>query len=150
SPHQPFQLSSGQGPRTGPNMLRPRIQAPTLAKPRRAKSSSMPVVPPPCPCIALNIRVGKHQPNSPGPPTPSGFSRLCSGPAPNPSRETPKACTRPLLMDAPLLSRPTPSRFHELLEPAPEHAHRIERHGLGIHPGQARILHHQGVDAVAL
>src|SRR5262245_19790873 len=126
-------------------MLRPRIQAPTLAKPRCANASSMPVVPPSCPNIVLKVRVGKNHPNRPGPPTPSGFSRLWSGPAPNPSMETPNACTRTLLMDEPLLSR-----FHELLEPAPEHAHRIERHGLRIHRGQARVLHHQGVDAVAL
>ena len=38
SPHHPFQVSSGQGPRTGPNMLRPRIQAPMLRNPRAAKS----------------------------------------------------------------------------------------------------------------
>jgi len=39
SPHQPFQVSSGQGPRTGPNMLRARIQAPMFSKPRPAKPS---------------------------------------------------------------------------------------------------------------
>src|SRR5215472_17270750 len=30
--HQPFQESSFQGPRTGPNILRPKIQAPTFSK----------------------------------------------------------------------------------------------------------------------
>ena len=30
SPHHPFHESSSHGPRTGPNMLRPRIQAPTF------------------------------------------------------------------------------------------------------------------------
>jgi hypothetical protein len=30
SPHHPFQWSSGQGPRTGPNMFRPMFHAPTL------------------------------------------------------------------------------------------------------------------------
>jgi hypothetical protein len=49
SPHHPFHASSGQGPRIGPNMFRPSIQAPTPAKPRAAKSSSMPAVPPPVP-----------------------------------------------------------------------------------------------------
>ncbi len=37
---------SGQEPRIGPNMFLPRIQAPTFLKPRAAKSSSIPVVPP--------------------------------------------------------------------------------------------------------
>ncbi len=40
-----FQLSSGQGPRIGPNMLRPRIQAPIFSELRAAKSSSGPVAP---------------------------------------------------------------------------------------------------------
>ena len=39
------QYSSSHGPRTGPNMLRPMIDAPTFSKLRAAKSSSMPVVP---------------------------------------------------------------------------------------------------------
>jgi predicted secreted protein len=62
APHQPCHLRSGQGPRTGPNMLRPRIQAPTLAKLLAAKSSSIPVVPvSPSPCMRLNVRVGSSQ-----------------------------------------------------------------------------------------
>ena len=40
SPHHPFHLSSGHGPRRGPNMLRPGIHAPILSKPRAANSSS--------------------------------------------------------------------------------------------------------------
>src|SRR6266481_2254237 len=32
--HHPFHVSSGQGPRTGPNMFRPIIHAPMLSKPR--------------------------------------------------------------------------------------------------------------------
>ena len=40
-PTSPSRSSSGQAPRTGPNMLRPRIQAPTFSKPRAAKSSSI-------------------------------------------------------------------------------------------------------------
>src|SRR5215510_13866591 len=40
---------SGQGPRIGPNMFLPRIHAPTFSKPRAAKSSSIPVVPPSAP-----------------------------------------------------------------------------------------------------
>ena len=49
SPHQPFQFMSDQEPRIGPNMFLPRIQAPTFLKPRAAKSSSIPVVPPSAP-----------------------------------------------------------------------------------------------------
>src|SRR4051812_38313388 len=93
SPHQPFQLSSGHGPRTGPNMLRPRIQAPSPALPRSAIWLSMPVSPPSAPRISRNTRVSKNQPNMAGPPTPSGFSRSCRGPAPNPSRDALKHCT---------------------------------------------------------
>ena len=40
-------------------MLRPRIHAPTLAKPRAAKSSSTPVAPPSLPSICWKVRVGK-------------------------------------------------------------------------------------------
>ena len=75
SPHQPFQLSSGQGPRTGPNMLRPRIQAPTPSKLSSAIWLSTPVSPFPCPCICRNTRVGKSHSISSGPLTPSGFWR---------------------------------------------------------------------------
>src|SRR5258706_9757131 len=39
-------LFRSQRPRIGPNMLRPRIQAPTLSKLAAAKSLSTPVVPP--------------------------------------------------------------------------------------------------------
>ena len=34
SPHQPFHSSSSHGPRIGPNMLRPMIEAPMPSKPR--------------------------------------------------------------------------------------------------------------------
>src|SRR5579863_9001397 len=50
---------SGQEPRIGPNMFLPRIQAPTFLKPRAAKSSSIPVVPPSAPNkVRWNVRVG--------------------------------------------------------------------------------------------
>ncbi len=76
SPHQPFHCSSGQGPRTGPNMLRPRIHAPMLAMPRAANSSSMPVVPLSLPSIFWKVRVGTNHSCNVSPPTPSGSSRL--------------------------------------------------------------------------
>src|SRR6516164_10932767 len=37
------------------------------------------------PCMRWNDRVAKTQSPSANPPTPCGFSRLCCGPAPNPS-----------------------------------------------------------------
>lgn len=37
SPHQPFQSSSGHGPRTGPNLLRPMISAPMPCAKSRVK-----------------------------------------------------------------------------------------------------------------
>src|SRR5690349_15441040 len=58
SPHQPFQVSSGHGPRTGPNMFRPRIHAPTFRKLSSAMRLSTPVSPPAPPCIAWKARVG--------------------------------------------------------------------------------------------
>ena len=110
-PHQPFQISpdarSGtQGPRTGPNMLRPRIQAPMFSKDSVAKSLSMPVVPggvlgeaaPVWPCIFLNASVRKNQWWSSRPRTPRGFRRSWRGPAPKPSREMEKAATLTLGM----------------------------------------------------
>jgi hypothetical protein len=89
APHQPFHSSSGHGPRLGANMLRPRIQAPTLSKPLAAKSSSGPVVPLSLPnSMRWKVRVGNTQSCSASPPRPSGCSRLCAGPAPKPSIET--------------------------------------------------------------
>ena len=59
APH-PFHLSSGHAPRKGPNMLRPRIQAPMLLNPRTANSSSTPVVPSPSPYNLPNVRVATN------------------------------------------------------------------------------------------
>ena len=83
---------------TGPNMLRPRIQAPTLAKPRAARSSSAPVAPPPPPCMLWKVRVENAHSIRSVPRTPSGLSRLWSGPALKPSIETPMLLTRTLDM----------------------------------------------------
>ncbi len=64
----------GQEPRIGPNMFLPRIQAPTFLKPRAAKSSSIPVVPPSAPNrVRWNVRVGTNHWCKSVPPTPSGF-----------------------------------------------------------------------------
>src|SRR5579863_5205797 len=80
-------------------MLRPNIQAPTFWKDLSANWLSAPVVPPPLPkIVSLNTLVGKNQPISSGPRTPRGFSRLWSGPAANPSIETPIAATLTLLI----------------------------------------------------
>ena len=69
-----FQFMSGQEPRIGPNMFLPRIQAPTFLKPRAAKSSSIPVVPPSAPNrVRWNERVGTNHSCKSVPPTPSGF-----------------------------------------------------------------------------
>src|SRR5258708_13374868 len=92
----PFHESSGQGPRTGPNMFRPRIHAPTFSIPRRAHSLSMPVEPPSWPCICFHVRVEKNHSNNSGPRTPSGLSRLLRGPADEPSIDTANALTRTL------------------------------------------------------
>ena len=71
------------GPRLGLNMFRPRIHAPRFSKPRAAKASSTPVVPSSFPNrLRWKVRVGQSQPCSSVPPSPSGWSRLCSAPAP--------------------------------------------------------------------
>src|ERR1700736_6309099 len=75
SPPHPFQVSSGQGPRRGPNMLRPMIHAPILLNPRSAKSLSMPVVPPSLLNICRNVRVAKAHSCNATPPMPIGLSR---------------------------------------------------------------------------
>src|SRR5215510_12777954 len=67
-PHQPFHSSSRHGPRIGPNM----IHAPTLANPRTAKSSLMPVAPFSEPYIFWKVRVDRIQSIIARPPTPSG------------------------------------------------------------------------------
>ena len=59
-----FPGSSGHGPRTGPNMLRPMIQAPRFSKPRAAKSSSMPVAPPSLAVHLLERARGTNHPCS--------------------------------------------------------------------------------------
>src|ERR1700734_436767 len=83
SPHQPFQEKSLHGPRSAPNMLRPRMKAPKLSIARCPKWSSMPpVVPPSCPVIGRKLFVWKNHENISCPRLPSGASRLCSGPAP--------------------------------------------------------------------
>ena len=51
SPHQPFHCSSGHSPRTGPNMLRPRMKAPKPSMARWANLSSGPVSPSSFPSI---------------------------------------------------------------------------------------------------
>src|SRR5689334_2442841 len=51
----------------------------------------------------------------------------------------------------PVARRRIVSATDQNFEPAPEHALGIERHFFGIHHlGQARVLHHFGVDPVAL
>src|ERR1700722_6816042 len=50
------------------------------------------------PCMRWNVRVAKTHSPSASPPTPIGFSRLCCGPAPNPSMEI-DALTLTLDMD---------------------------------------------------
>src|SRR5262245_15129636 len=101
-PHHPFHESpSFHGPRDAVNMFRPMIHAPRFAIARDAKSSSMPVSPPSFPPIAWNMRVGKIHSWSASPPTPSGSSRRCRGPAPKPSSDTEYAATRSLDMGPP-------------------------------------------------
>ena len=99
SPHQPFQLSSSHSPRTGPNMFRPRMKAPKPSIERWAKVSSTPSEPPPSPNMALKVFVPTNQRWSSVPRFPRGSWRLCSGPAPNPSRdkENPATPTRPTI-----------------------------------------------------
>src|SRR6266850_7030678 len=95
SPHQPFQFMSGQGPRIGPNMFLPRIHAPTFWKPREAKSSATPVVPPSLPNRARwSVRVGSSHWCRSVPPMPSGLLTSWFGPAPYPSSEMVKLSTR--------------------------------------------------------
>src|SRR4029077_3416866 len=61
SPHQPFHSSSSQGPRCGPNLLRPMISAPIPGPQLLAKASSTPAPPPGSPCIARKVGVSKNQ-----------------------------------------------------------------------------------------
>ena len=71
----------------GPNMLRPMIVAPTFLFHPPAMSSSIPVSPPSIPCIARKLRVANAHPCRSIPRSPSGFSRLCRGPATYPSSD---------------------------------------------------------------
>jgi hypothetical protein len=79
SPHHPFQLSSGQEPRIGPNIFRPMIHAPTLLNPRATNSSSAPVVPPSWPCIRRNVRVANAHSCIARPPTPRRIGEVLIG-----------------------------------------------------------------------
>src|SRR5882762_7671230 len=81
-------------------MFRPMIYAPMPSPNRLAKSLSGPVDPPVCPLISRNPRVPTYQPCSSSPPTPSGFTRSCRGPAPYPSSEIAKLWTRSLDMES--------------------------------------------------
>ena len=95
--HQPFQLSSGHGPRTGPNMLRPRIQAPIPVKPCSASGvvdARLAIVM--SRASAATGALWKSHSMSSGPATPSGLWRSWFGPAPYPSMEIAKLGTRSL------------------------------------------------------
>src|SRR5690242_681134 len=87
-------------------MFRPRIHAPMLRKLSSAMPLSTPVSPPAPPCMAWKARVGNTHSMISVPMTPSGFSRLWSGPAEKPSREPPNARTRSL---------DTPRSYHRRL-----------------------------------
>src|SRR6185312_5419262 len=78
-------------------------------------SSSTPPEPPLLPNIAWKERVGMNHECSSRPRLPSGFSRLCSGPAPKPSSETEKPATRTLVILPPII----------LLCSTPPHSHSI-------------------------
>src|SRR5262249_50542211 len=82
SPHHPFQVSSGQGPRIGPNMLGAMIHAPVLVNPRAAKLSSITLVPPSLPYIGRTELVAKPHACNAMAPAPSGLSRSGLGRAP--------------------------------------------------------------------
>src|SRR5215471_15653597 len=70
------------------------MKAPKPSIERCAYASSTPPEPPPSPVIARKVRVPKNHWCSSRPRLPSGFSRLCSGPAPKPSSEIEKPATR--------------------------------------------------------
>jgi len=57
--HQPVHSLSPHGPRTGPNMFRPIIVAPTPVPRSEKKSSSSPSLPPSLPIMRLPLRVAK-------------------------------------------------------------------------------------------
>src|SRR5437868_2948917 len=76
-----------------------------FSKPRRANASPASVVPPSSPNICRKVRVSNAQPCSACPPTPIGWSRLWSGPAPKPSIEIEKLATRSLGIALPARGR---------------------------------------------
>ena len=81
SPHQPVHSLSPQGPRTGPNMFRPMMVAPTPEARFEKYPSSSPSSPPSWPIILLPLRVAKIQSWSRVPPMPIGWSSSWWGPA---------------------------------------------------------------------
>src|ERR1700722_14494945 len=74
------------------------MNAPNPSIERGAEAWSTPSEPPAFPIIVRNIRVPNIHSCSSRPRMPSGFSRLCSGPAPNPSSEIEKPATRTFVM----------------------------------------------------
>src|SRR4051794_14355893 len=85
----------------GPNMLRPKIQAPTFSKDWAAKSLSTPWLPSAKWCILAKAAGFINQECSSRPRMLSGFSRSCRGPAPKPSSEMENALTLTLLIFKP-------------------------------------------------
>src|ERR1700674_5997773 len=86
-------------------MLRPMIHAPTFAKPREAKSSSMPGSPPSPPCMLRKVLVSTSHSCSCSPPEPSGCSTLWLAPAPYPSSEIENDITRTFIIQHLSISR---------------------------------------------
>src|ERR1700704_724041 len=73
-PPPAFPVHVGPGTANRSEHVSSRIQAPTFLKPRAAKSSSIPVVPPSAPNrVRCNVRVGTNHWCKSVPPTPSGF-----------------------------------------------------------------------------
>ena len=87
SPHQPLHSSFCHGPRTGPNMLRPMIVAPTFSCHAATCSSSAVASPPSRSCCSRKLRVATAHSWSTSPPLPSGSSMLWSAPATYPSSD---------------------------------------------------------------
>src|SRR5271170_6909831 len=77
------------------------MNAPNPSIERCAWASSTPSEPPSLPIIVRNMRVPNIHACSSRPRLPSGFSRLCSGPAPKPSSEIEKPATRTFVMTHP-------------------------------------------------
>src|SRR5215469_9834069 len=83
------------------------MKAPKPSIERCAYASSTPSEPPPSPVIARKVRVPKNHWCSSRPRLPSGFSRLCSGPAPKPSSEIEKPATRTFVIRHSLPCQPS-------------------------------------------